>query len=297
MQSRAAANFASMTAATISMLVLNLCFSLLAKILPYVGWLHHLSIAGLARGHVAPLALYWLVDQPGNPLMMLLAFAFAAQMGTSYLAPVERELGSVRFVCWLVAGGACAEVLFLVLSLPCSLISARFASAPMAGLWPLLLLAMTRSSLKSPKDAKVSVFGLFQFPTRWYPCALIAVLSLMSGYPQLDLVVAWLVGVGVHQAEANTSLHPAVSFFRLPLEKVLPSRATVSALESDIAVGCGHKLGGSGASFDGGRRLRLFWTGLAKRVVDVLPAALRQRYVSSGAATLDDGTTLGNSIM
>merc|ERR1719210_1685 len=111
----------------------------------------------------------------------------------------------------------------------------------------MLVLSMTSRSLAEPPEASTSLFGIIQLPLRWYPLVLIAFFSMLSMKPEVDLLVAWVFAVGVHQASGGTPLHPWVARLKLPLHRALPSSATAAAWEGSTPWGGGQQLGGRSA--------------------------------------------------
>merc|ERR1719387_2226193 len=102
---------------------------------------------------------------------------------------------------------------------------------------------MTTRSLAEPQGATQSMWGIVQIPSRWYPLVLICFFSLISMSLQAELIAAWVLGVGAHQADGGQSLHANLAWLRLPLYRLLPSLATVAALEADASSGAGRQPG------------------------------------------------------
>jgi len=276
LQAQAWALWSEVPAATRCIVVANGAFSLVGLLVPVVATMLQLSVLGASHGHVFALFTYWLVSPgSGNPLITLLVMILTAWMTTVYFSPMEKEKGTVRFFCWVLVGGVFIGLLFLILTFLVAQLDPIMVLMPCGGLWPLLLLVITKRYLSEPADAAVSIWGLFQVPARWYPCALIGFFSLLSMQLQMEMVGAWIVGVAAHQAEGGTPLVQVFSKVRLHLDWFIPSMATVQNVEDQIAAGSGSILGGGSIR----EKVIALPLALLRRLAKLCPDPIRRQYV------------------
>merc|ERR1719160_1582202 len=137
-----------------------------------------------------------------NPVMGLLMLLFSAMMAFSYFTLLECEYGSLRFLAWLCVCNMAVGLPFLIASWVFSWILPSLGMSACNGLWPLLLVALTQQCLADP-NRTMSIWGLFQVPSKWYPFALVAFFSLLSMQIQLTLIVAVVVGVAANNAQGG----------------------------------------------------------------------------------------------
>lgn len=275
-------------AITRCVLVGHCTFSTLGALIPGVAVSLQLSLAGAMAGHFVPLFTFWLVSpSSGNPVLGLLMLLVVVWVGMAYLAPLEREKGSLCFCCWFLVGGAVTGMLFLLLTLALVLLTAgSLGQMPCSGVWPLLVLGMTRRALCEEASAQSSMWGVCSVPSRWYPLALIGLFSLFSMQPLMDLLGAWVLAVGAHHSNGGDPLHPAISLLRLPLHRLLPSQATASSIEEQLSPSQGGEaLGGSPCADSCKARLLKRSIAAGRPLLAALPVGLRQRYIAADSVS------------
>lgn len=267
-------------AVTRCVVITNAAMSALITVVPSLGPHFSLSIQGVSHGYVGPVVTSFVGGSIGsNPVMGLLMLLFGAMMAFSYFTLLEREYGSLRFLAWLCICNMGIGLPFLLLSWVLSWIHPSLGMSACNGLWPLLLLALTQQCLAEP-NRTMSIWGLFQVPSKWYPFALVAFFSLLSMQIQLTLLVAVLVGVAASMAKGGEPPVACMAKLQLPLDGLLPSSEV--ALWVEQGADCGHSLSGS--------------TPLPARVVNCIgqllfvlgsasPAPLKQCYIAAGSST------------
>lgn len=289
-QGQALALWDDAPAATRCVLVAHAFFSLVSVVLPAIGFLLTLSLIGALGGNVLPLFYFWVVSPMGrNPLLGIVILAISTYMALNHLSALEREYGTVRFLVWLATSSAAIGLLYLLTAIVLAQLDPHWLLTPCAGLWPLLLLTMTQSSLAEAPEATQSIWGIFQVPARWYPLVLIGFFSLMSMNLQIDLLAAWAIGVAAHHGKGGVPLHPILAIVRLPLHKLLPSFSTVADLEAKSSPGAsqGHQLStdnGNDSSVAGCvsrlfRHAQACPLAVLRQVIRLMPQSVRTRYV------------------
>jgi len=254
-----------------------------------------LSLRGFCAGNVMPVFFFWLVTPfGGNPIMGILFLALAAWASLVYMGRLEQEYGTIRFLSWWFPSSTNISIAYLLVDAVLVVLIPIFGHGRCAGMWPLLLLTMTLQSLKQPEGSTQSFWGLVQIPTRWYPLALIGFFSLISMSLQVEMLAAWLIGVGAHQAEGGQPLHQKIAFLRMPLARALPSLNAVSSFEAAALAGSGRSLssGGDGAK-QAMQTIQNLPIILARSLVRVCPASVRSSYVGSGSI---GGSKIGNGL-
>merc|ERR1719335_2051496 len=136
-------------------------------------------------------------------------------MAFSYFTLLEREFGSLRFLAWLCVCNVAIGLPFLVLSWVLSWIIPSLGMSACNGLWPLLIVALTQQCL-ADRNRTMSIWGLFQLPSKWYPFGLVAFFCLLSMQIQLTLCVAVLVGVAASVAQGGEPPAPCMAKLQLP---------------------------------------------------------------------------------
>lgn len=256
--------------------------SVASLLLPSLGNIFNLSVAGLLSGKIASLPAFWLVAKLGpNPGFGLLFMVISAFVSLSYLPPFEQEYGTLKFLTWYVLSATFIGSLYIIVAVLMAQFDPLWYMMPCNGLWPMLVLAMTLRSLAQPPDAATSLFGFIQLPMRWYPLALIAFFSLMSMRFEVALLAAWIFAVAAHQGNNGNPLHPMVARLKFPLHKMLPSTATISSIEETNAGGGGQTLGGGAPKMS----CRAVFTSAARMVARYCPASLKKQYISASAAS------------
>jgi len=96
----------------------------------------------------------------------------------------------------------------------------------------LMTVCLTRRALENPDDV-TSFWGLVQIPNLWYPVGFVAFFWLLSMRTLFDLIAALAIGY---------------AYPYLCVESMLPSDATVIALENKFGCACRSLLGGSWVS-------------------------------------------------
>ncbi|CAJ1428634.1 unnamed protein product, partial [Effrenium voratum] len=144
----------------------------------------------LGRQKLAPLLLSALHRplQRGGDLFMAVT---ELQMALSFLPQVERELGTLRYLLWLLANTTGINGLFVlaVKLLGRSGLCSELRSNQ--GLWSLAVACMTRRALENP-ELPCTVMGLVEVPQKWYPVAIALMLSVLEGSIQWETFCAAL---------------------------------------------------------------------------------------------------------
>mmetsp|Transcript_72630 Transcript_72630/g.135686 ORF Transcript_72630/g.135686 Transcript_72630/m.135686 type:complete len:286 (+) Transcript_72630:106-963(+) len=123
-----------------------------------------------------------------------LFFALQVYLLLAQVAPRERQLGSTSFMFWLLLTNSLISAVYLLFMLLCrSMIDPQvYTLLPMAGLWPVIIVAMTLRSLARPDE--VINFTVLQIPGKWMPVFLICLSTLLRGQLPWDLIAAISVG-------------------------------------------------------------------------------------------------------
>lgn len=168
-----------------------------------------------SRRYVWTLCLSMLY-RPIQHLLSIFMILVEVYLGLAYLPERERDLGSCRFLGWVVATTGAVNLVFLMETLFLSLlVDSDYQLHCNQGLLALLVVCITLRALAGPREP-VSVFGLVYVPSRWYPVVLATVLSVLSGGILWDVAAALAVGY----AQAS-----------LRAESFLPSSARAASLE------------------------------------------------------------------
>lgn len=140
------------------------------------------------------------------------------QVAVSFLPARERELGSFRFLCWLMANSAGTNMMFLLLVK----LSRRFLPGcefrSSQGPWNLAMVCLTLQALEYP-DLRANLMGFIEMSQKWYPFAIGLMLSLLNGSVQWETFAAVIF---------------ASLWRKLGLERYLPSRSTAGKLEDQL---------------------------------------------------------------
>lgn len=131
------------------------------------------------------------------------------------------------------------------------------------GLWPIITVCMTMQALKQP-DVEVSILGLTQVRSQWYPAAFALALSMLRGSMQWDMLASIAAGHLWAQLDLDAWLLPRLrTMWRLerswpscwanPLSALLGGRWIPPA---DGSGGTGRRGGDWGEIGNQGRPLR-----------------------------------------
>mmetsp|Transcript_137899 Transcript_137899/g.384552 ORF Transcript_137899/g.384552 Transcript_137899/m.384552 type:complete len:318 (-) Transcript_137899:162-1115(-) len=141
----------------------------------------------------------------------------------AYLPERERDLGSFRFLGWVLVTMGAVNLVFLAAMFIWTLLwGAEYWFSCNQGLWPLLMVCITLRSLASPGEP-MSVCGFAYVPNRWFPVVVAAVLSVCSGAILWDVAAALAVGY---------------AHGPLQLESLLPSTACAASVERGCLGSC-----------------------------------------------------------
>ena len=146
------------------------------------------------------------------------------QVAVSFLPLRELELGSFRFLCWLVANSAGSNGVFLLLlKLSSRLFPNRNNCDQLEltcsqGPWSLAMICLTLQALEHP-DSPATLMGFVEMKQKWYPLAIGLMLSVLNGSVQWETFAAVLF---------------AYFWRRLRLDQWLPSRQTAAKLEDRL---------------------------------------------------------------
>ncbi|CAE7431362.1 mcb, partial [Symbiodinium necroappetens] len=155
------------------------------------------------------------------------------QASISFMPFLEQELGSLRFLVWLLVNTGGSNLFFLFLMSLLQKQGRYSADLRMNyGLWSIGLCALTQHALDLP-DMRTNLLGLVEVPYKWYPLSITVALSVFSGSVQ------W---------ETLSAVSFAYLWRALSLDRVfLPSRETAQKLEAKVRVpvaGLASLLGG-----------------------------------------------------
>lgn len=171
----------------------------------------------LSRRNFAPILLSTLFRPLQNGQDALMALT-ELQVAVSFLPARERELGSFRFLCWLMANSAGTNMMFLLLVK----LSRRFLPGcefrSSQGPWNLAMVCLTLQALEYP-DLRANLMGFIEMSQKWYPFAIGLMLSLLNGSVQWETFAAVIF---------------ASLWRKLGLERYLPSRSTAGKLEDQL---------------------------------------------------------------
>ncbi|CAJ1424711.1 unnamed protein product [Effrenium voratum] len=159
--------------------------------------------------------------QSGMAFLMIL---FELYMAMNYFPAYEKEMGSTLFLFWAFLVNTLNSLVFLAFT-ACTMVYYHLNQSPkefmvrgssVKGLWPLVMVCITLTSLSNP-DGRTNFWGMVQIPNKWYPLALTGFFILINGGRVLwNLLAALAVGY-------------AYSKFRL--ERLLPSKPRLDRLE------------------------------------------------------------------
>lgn len=279
--------------ATRCVVSLHAMMSLLAWLVPFFGRVFELSLWNCSRGWLFPIATFWVVTPlSGNPVMGLLTLVLSSLAALVYLTKLERELSTLRFAAWVLTNAAVIGAGHLLLMAFSALLMSSAWSVQCAGLWPLLVIVITRRFVAESETAIQSLWGVVQIQARWYPLAIIAFFSLISMRLQFDMLIAWCVGVAVHHAEGGKPLHPALAPIQLPLHMILPSLTTVAQFEDSVSMSGGQVLGGGKEPLP--QQLKRLPTNIAREISRRCPASLARRYIGATNPSVNTKPVGGN---
>lgn len=267
-------------AATRIILCVHGAMSLLAALVPPLGRLFELSLANHGTGYLLPLVTFWVVTPVrGAPISGILTLLLSSLAAVVYFTKLERELCTLRFAAWAVLSAVCVGIGHHVIMLLAACVVRSAWHTQCAGLWPLLIIVITRRFLTQADGATQSLWGVVQIQARWYPLALVVFFSLLSMRLQVDMLIAWFVGVAAHHFDGGRPLHPAIGAFRLPLHGILPSLPAVAHFEDTVGMGSGKVLGGGAEPL--ALQIKMFPAVVARAVSRACPKALIARYIGA----------------
>lgn len=169
----------------------------------------------LRRGYVWTIFLSFLY-RPIHHVLSLVMVLVEVYLSLAYLPEKELELGSTRFLVWLLLTTSVVNASFLfAMALLSYTVNPQYWLSYNQGLCPLLMVCITLRSLASPREP-AAVLGIVYVPSRWYPVVLGAVLSTLSGGVLWDVTAALAVGY---------------FYTSLQLDRLLPSVARAEWLE------------------------------------------------------------------
>lgn len=160
--------------------------------------------------------------QPLSSGMAFLMIIFEMYMSMAYFPHREKEMGSSIFLLWMFLINAMTGLAYLSIMFCFATYNhgnfngLRYEYQPMKGLWPLVMVNLTLTSLSDP-DGSSSLWGLVQIPNKWYPIALVGFFSLLNGM-KIQWSIACAVAIGY-------------AYPKLRLERCLPSRTKADRLE------------------------------------------------------------------
>lgn len=165
----------------------------------------------------------------GSPLMDMIVLVFVMMILGQELPQREKVMGSTLMLWWLSVIGVSIRVCFLVLTFVVGKVMVLMGAGEMhwygpyvgagcTGLWPMYLVFISLKSYSDPTGSS-SFWGVVQIPNMYYPLAIYAFFSLLSGtFFRPELLAGVVVGyVYVHG--------------HIPLDRALPSRNTVARME------------------------------------------------------------------
>eukprot|EP00933_Yihiella_yeosuensis_P064658 TRINITY_DN68113_c0_g1_i1.p1 TRINITY_DN68113_c0_g1~~TRINITY_DN68113_c0_g1_i1.p1 ORF type:complete len:382 (-),score=42.92 TRINITY_DN68113_c0_g1_i1:70-1215(-) len=170
--------------------------------------------------------------QPMASGMAFLMVLFEIYMVMIHFPSREREFGSLTFLLWIFLMNALTNTVYLLAQFVMSLMASNPYEAAghryqnMRGLWPMVMVCLTLSSLSNP-DGMQNFWGLVNIPSKWYPIALTGFFCLLNGMRIMWSLVAGLV-VGY-------------AYTKLGVERLLPSRVRADRIEQRFCRGgrCG----------------------------------------------------------
>jgi len=144
----------------------------------------------LSRRHALPVLLSSLYRPMTQTQDALVAMA-ELQMAVSYVPSKEVELGSLRYLVWLLLNSMGNNATFLLLvRLVARQLEGRSAEVHTnQGLWSLSMLRLTSLAMEQP-NSRVSFMGIVEVPAKLYPLALALGLSILNGSIQWDTLAA-----------------------------------------------------------------------------------------------------------
>merc|ERR1719424_766662 len=168
----------------------------------------------------------------GNAMMDLIVLVFCVMILAQMLPQREKVMGSTMMFAWLATIGVAIRLTFLIIVFVLGKVMVilgatelhwfgPYAAATCSGLWPMYIVFISLRSYSDPTGS-TSFWGLVDIPNGYYPAAIYAFFTLMSGAfirPELlaGLAVGYLYGYGI-----------------VPLDRALPSKSFVGRLEDSM---------------------------------------------------------------
>mmetsp|Transcript_69438 Transcript_69438/g.166465 ORF Transcript_69438/g.166465 Transcript_69438/m.166465 type:complete len:370 (+) Transcript_69438:48-1157(+) len=182
----------------------------------------------------------------GGAGMNILFLLFEMYSISQYLPIRERDMGSSLMLVWLMTMAFVINSIHLIITALVRLVWVDLyynvfprmefewdpmddTCVPSQGLWPLILMLIAIRCMGDP-DGTTSAYGLCAIPNKYYPACLAAFFFFLGGR-SFDLLCGVTIGY----------LYP-----RLNIERILPSRARIAALERRC---CGERRSLLGASW------------------------------------------------
>ena len=153
----------------------------------------------LAFRNLAPilLSVFFRPLRSGQEVLVALT---ELQMAVSFLPSRERELGSLRFLFWLLLNSAGSNVVFLLLARAWNQ-RCRMNQGP----WSLAVIGLSLQAMEHP-SGRANILGV-DLEMKWYPLVLGALLSVLNGSPHFEtfapMLFAYLWRHGLHRLLAS----------------------------------------------------------------------------------------------
>jgi len=111
-------------------------------------------------------------------------------LATIYMRRKERQMGSFCFLVWILYMSTCVNLIFLALMAAFATNNPYFETLCNQGIWPILLVIITRQSLTNP-SAHLTFLSVVRVQQRWYPIVFGVFLTCFS-LTDLWMIVAAL---------------------------------------------------------------------------------------------------------
>jgi len=139
-------------------------------------------------------------------------FGFFAYLSVS--TRLEKEWGTIKTAVDFLWKNFFINILWIAIAYVVSIITNKLLGAPCYGLWQPFFAFIVQTCLANPDGVSMLLCLPIQIKTKYYPAALWVLLSIMSGGPRFDNLVAILVGY-LHYKYLNSAYHSFLDSSRM----------------------------------------------------------------------------------
>jgi len=142
--------------------------------------------------YVWAVCLSW-IYKPAQDFASCFLVLMDVYLAIIYFPRKERQMGSFGFLIWLLYVNTCINLIFLMMMLVLANSNDAFETQCNQGLWPMLLVIITRRALKQPSK-RFSFLNAVRMHQRWYPLALGALLTGINLRHVWKMIAAFTFG-------------------------------------------------------------------------------------------------------